>query len=78
MMFRLINFLTEAGKYKSSYQFPNARDKIWVQRENILMIFKSLRPVGKSNVVFNLTRKSKKKLKTHTINAILINVILTN
>ena len=58
-----INFLTEAGKYKSAYRFPNALDEIWVQRENILMPLKSLRPVGKSKRCFQLDKEEQKEIE---------------
>ena len=58
-----INFLTEAGKYGSSYRFPNARDEIWVQRKDVLMILKSLMPVGKTKRCFQLDKDEQKEIE---------------
>lgn len=49
-----INFLTNTGKYRSSYRFPNIRDEIWVNKKDVLLILQKFTTIGKTKRCFKL------------------------
>lgn len=49
-----VNFLVKSGKYGSAYKFPMTRDEIWINRQDILTVVKTLTSVGKTRRCYKL------------------------
>ena len=52
-----VNFLSTAGKYTESYEFPSSSDEIWLNRSDIIAKLKTLAPVWKSKRCFKIGGK---------------------
>ena len=58
-----VNFLIKAGKYGNAFKFPQQKDEIWVNKEDILVLHE-VQETGKARKIYRLSASEEKVVES--------------